>query len=89
MPSSKAKEARLDLSPKKNKTASGGAGICFAERVAQKDRQTVLLSGEDSTPPKKRNGGEASEGEAEVVDKPANTEKRRDGPHQSHCCTGK
>ena len=44
------KEAGLDLSPKKSKTG-GGAGISFAEQVVQKDRQTVLLSGEDSPPP--------------------------------------
>ena len=37
----------------------------------------MLLAGEDSTPPKKRSVGEASEGEVHVVDKPANTRKTK------------
>ena len=60
-----------------NKTAGGGAGTSFAERVAQKDCEIVLLAGEDSSPPKKRSVGEASEGEVQVVDKPANTKKTK------------
>ena len=35
----------------------------------------MLLAAEDSPPPKKRSAGEASEGEVQVVDKPANTKK--------------
>ena len=37
----------------------------------------MLLAGEDSPPPKKRSVGEASEGEGQVVDKPANTKKTK------------
>ena len=37
----------------------------------------MLLAGEDSPPPKKRSVGEASEGEEQVVDKPANTKKTK------------
>ena len=36
----------------------------------------MLLEGEDSPPPKK-SLGEASEGEVQVVDKPANTKKTK------------
>ena len=35
----------------------------------------MLLEGEDSPPPKKRSVWESSEGEVQVVDKPANTKK--------------
>ena len=55
----------------------GGAGTSFAERVAQKDCEIVLLAGEDSAPPKKRSVAEASEGGVQVVDKPANTKKTK------------
>ena len=82
-PCQKAKEAGLDLSPTKNKTAGGGAGNSFAERVAQKNREIVLLAGEDSPPPKKRSIGEASEGEVQVVDKPVNTKKKTNWPPKS------
>ena len=51
--------------------------MSFAERVAQKDWEIVLLAGEDSPPPKKRSVEEASEGEVQVVDKPANTKKTK------------
>ena len=37
----------------------------------------MLLEGEDSPPPKKKSVGEASEGEVQVVDKPANTKKTK------------
>ena len=37
----------------------------------------MLLAGEDSPPPKKRSVGGASEGEVQVVDKPANTKKTK------------
>ena len=37
----------------------------------------MLLEGEDSPPPKKRSVGEASKGEVQVVDKPANTKKTK------------
>ena len=77
VPSQKAKKAGLDLSPTENKNDGGGAGISFAERVAQKDCEIVLLAGEDSPPPKKMSVGEASEGEVQVVDKPANTKKTK------------
>ena len=52
-------------------------GTSFAERVAQKDCEIVLLAGEDSPTPKKRSVGEASEGEVQVVDEPANTKKTK------------
>ena len=81
VPSQKAKEAGLDLSPTKDKTAAGGGtGTSFAERVVQKDCEIVLLAGEDSPPPKKRSVGEASEGEVHVVDKPVNTNKKTKWP---------
>ena len=37
----------------------------------------MLLEGEDSPRPKKKSVGEASEGEVQVVDKPANTKKTK------------
>ena len=40
----------------------------------------MVLAGEDSPPPKKRNVGEASGGEVQVVDKPANTKKTKWSP---------
>ena len=37
----------------------------------------MLLAGEDRPPPEKRSVGEASEGEVQVVGKPANTKKTK------------
>ena len=52
-------------------------GTSFAERVAQKNCEIVLLAGEDSPEPKNRSVGEASEGEVQVVDEPANTKNTK------------
>ena len=48
----------------------------------------MLLAGEDSPPPKKRSVGEASEGELQVVDKPANTKKTKWPPESTKSWSG-
>ena len=40
----------------------------------------MLLGGEDSPPPKKKSVGKSSEGEVQMVDKPANTKKTKSPP---------